>query len=78
MTIFGTKWRIRVLKARIEALRARTATVADDFQSASNDTEKARLARRFDKLLKRTHSKQLELELLERKEAQLAKRVTDP
>ncbi len=60
-----TKWRIRVLKARIDAMREYSAALENQFQAASNDAQKTRIARRFDKALKRTHSMQLQLELLE-------------
>jgi hypothetical protein len=72
-----TKWRIRVLKARIDALREYSAALADQFQAASNDAMKTRIARRFDKALKRTHSMQLRLELLEPREGKAANELAD-
>ncbi len=68
MSHFITKWRVRVLKAQIDTLREYSTANAAQFQAASSDAEKAKIARRFDKVLKRTHAKQLQLELLERRE----------
>jgi hypothetical protein len=77
MTLFITRWRIRVLKTQIDALREYSATLAARFQAASNDIEKAKIARRFDRVLKRTHSKQLQLELLERREGKAGNELAD-
>jgi predicted metal-binding protein len=77
MTLFFSKWRVRVLKAQIDALREYSAALAAQFQAASSDAEKAKIARRFDKVLKRTHSKQLQLELLERREGKTGSETAD-
>ncbi len=62
------KLRMKTLKGQIEALRLESVALATQFEAAQTNTEKARLARRYDQALKQTHAMQLILELLERKQ----------
>ena len=58
----GTKLKIGTLKARIEASRQNSASLASEFKKASTSTEKTRIAFRYGEALKQARS----LELLSR------------
>jgi hypothetical protein len=64
--------RIKFLIAQVGASRDHCATLANKFESALNNTEKSNIARQYDLALTRTHTRQLLLELLERKERESA------
>lgn len=76
MTLFR-KWRIRTLQAQIQSSRRHSATLAARFQAATDEIQKARIARRFDETLKRAHSMQFRLEALQRTREKEAGEVTD-
>jgi hypothetical protein len=59
---------IRALKEMIEASRRDSDALALKFQTAQTTTEKAEIAREYDKALKRARAMQFLLELQERKE----------
>jgi hypothetical protein len=71
MGAFVTKWRIRALMARIDVLRQDNARLESQFTAASTDAEKDKIKRLFDKNLKQSHSMQLMLELLERRDRRM-------
>ena len=60
--------RIKFLIAQVDAARDHCATLANRFESALSNTEKSHIATQYDLALRRTHARQLLLELLERKE----------
>jgi hypothetical protein len=60
--------RIQSLRAQFEASRLYCASLTSQFETAVFGTEKAGIARRYDRALKQTHRLQLSLELLERQE----------
>lgn len=60
--------RIQSLKAQIEASRLCCTSLANKFETASTNTEKTKIAARYDEALKQTHSMQLSLERLEKQE----------
>jgi hypothetical protein len=60
--------RIRTLRKQIEMSRRRCDALAIRFETAKTTTQKAKIARAYDNALKKTHARQLLLELLERKE----------
>lgn len=62
------KLRIKLLIAQVDASRGRCATLAHKFEFAHSDTEKSNITRLYDRALTRTHTRQLSLEHLERKE----------
>ena len=68
MGSFFSRLRTQSLKRRIEELRHQSASLAGEFETAPTETEKTRIARRYDEALKQTHAMQLLLELIERKE----------
>jgi hypothetical protein len=59
--------RIRSLRRQIEASRKHCGALAQEFETATTTEEKSRIAREYDKTLKKTHAMQFLLELLERK-----------
>ena len=58
--------RIRALKKQIESSRLRCDALAIRFETVRTHQEKAKIARAYDKALKKTHARQLLLEMLER------------
>ncbi len=62
------KLRMKTLKGQIEALRLESIALAQQFEAAPTDAEKASIARKHARALKETHAMQLVLELLERKQ----------
>jgi predicted ATPase len=60
------KLRIHSLKGQVAAAREQSKTLAKQFESATTNTEKLRIARRYDEALKQAHAMQLLLEMLER------------
>jgi 23S rRNA C2498 (ribose-2'-O)-methylase RlmM len=69
---FVSSLRIRALKNQIEALRQRCHDLAVEFETVSTSQEKARIAREYDKALKKVHAMQFLLDLQERKEQEAA------
>jgi hypothetical protein len=64
--------RMQTLKGQIEASRLESVALADQFESAPTQAEKARIARQIERALKQTHAMQHMLEMLERKEREAA------
>jgi hypothetical protein len=66
--------RIQSLKAQVEASRLNCTSLANEFENAATDTEKTKIATRYDEALKQTHCRQLLLELLERQDRERCER----
>jgi putative IMPACT (imprinted ancient) family translation regulator len=64
------KFKIGTLKARIEASRQYSASIASEFKKASTSTEKTRIAFRYGEALNQTRSLERLLEMIERKETE--------
>jgi hypothetical protein len=63
---------VRALKKLVESSRERCDALVLEFEAAQTSLEKSRIAREYDKALKKTHAMQLLLELQERKEREAA------
>ena len=72
MEFFIRRLGIESLRAKVDASRRRSAVIGGQILAASTDAEKDRLARRFDRELKRTHAMQHRLEVLERQKREAA------
>jgi hypothetical protein len=64
--------RMQTLRGQIEASRLESVALADKFDSAPTQAEKARIARQIERALKQTHALQHVLESMERKERESA------
>jgi hypothetical protein len=62
------KLRIRTLKKLVETSRQQCDALVIQFDKAKTSKEKSRIAREYDKTLKRTHAMQFLLELQERRD----------
>jgi hypothetical protein len=65
---FADTLRIRSLRKQIEASRTHCDELALEFEAAQTKEEKSKIAREYDKALKKTHAMQFLLELQERKQ----------
>jgi hypothetical protein len=61
-----SRLRIHSLRSQVAASREYCNVLATKFESAATNSEKVKIARRYDEALKQTHAMQLLLELLER------------
>jgi hypothetical protein len=61
--------RIRTLKKQIAALRKRCNALAVQFEATESHPEKAKIKQAHDRVLRRTHERQLMLETLERSQS---------
>jgi O-succinylbenzoate synthase len=73
----GIKLKIDTLKARIEASRQYSASLASEFDKASTSTEKTRIAFLYGEALNQTRSLERLLEMFERKETKASGEPSD-
>ena len=60
--------KITSLQAQVEASRLHSQSLAIKFDTATTSAERAKIARQYDEALKKAHTMQLLLELLEREQ----------